>query len=176
MRNERRRRPRLEALEGLTLLSGIAATMHALESPPLNGTVHGTFFAHRSNPSSGTIYDLFASGKVGGVGPTLVVSGIQTEGFKAHGAGGGNLIFEAEAASGSLFLGLTEVSRPTATSPGPYVFHYTIKHGTDSFKGAHGSGTLTVTLKPVKDNIHGQPVSNPGFFGNSTLTFSPSQS
>src|SRR5690242_17548282 len=101
--DRRRRRPQLEALEGLTLLSPlavgtreasrgmVASGHHAKASRALEGTLHGTFFAHRGSPSSGTVYSLFASGKTGAIGPTLLVGGFQRSGFAAGGVGGGNL-------------------------------------------------------------------------------------
>jgi hypothetical protein len=137
----------------------------------LDGTLHGTFFAHTGNSKSGTIYNLFASGKVGTVGPTLLVGGFQRSGFTASGAGGGNLIFEPETHSGNLFLRLTELTGPSATSPGPYQFAYQITQGSGVNKTLGQSGTVEITLQPINTNLRGQPVSNPGFFGNSTLTF-----
>jgi hypothetical protein len=157
---DRQRHPQLEPLEPLTLLS-----------TPLSGTAHGTFFAHKSNPGSGTIDDVYASGKIAGVGPTLLVGGFQTAGFTARGTGGGNLIFGPLSRPGNLFLRLTETAAPTAATPGRYSFRYTIVHGSGAFDNAAGSGTLTVTLKPMNTDVHGQPTSHPGFFGNSTLTF-----
>src|SRR3954447_18968967 len=101
MRSDRRRcRPQLEGLERLTLLSPLAvgaremsrgmveSGRHAKKSRALEGTLHGTFFAHRGNPSSGTVYSLFASGKTGATGPTLLVGGFQRSGFGAGGVGG----------------------------------------------------------------------------------------
>src|SRR5690349_8451774 len=98
MRRDRRRcRPQLEGLGGLTLLSPLAMGVreasrgtvesgrHARTSRALEGTLHGTFFAHRGSPSSGTVYSLFASGKTGATGPTLLVGGFQRSGFAAGG-------------------------------------------------------------------------------------------
>ena len=98
MRDRWRRRPQLESLESMTLLSSATTIAHAaahwvvapMISPCaeasvsglalLNGTAHGTFFAHGPSPTSGTIYSLFASGKVAPVGSTLLVGGFQTRG------------------------------------------------------------------------------------------------
>jgi hypothetical protein len=52
-----------------------------------------------------------------------------------------------------------------------YLFSYQVAGGSGVVKAGGRSGTVEITLRPIKTNIHGQPVSNPGFFGNSTLTF-----
>src|SRR5258708_1736654 len=116
MRNRRRRSPRLEALESLTLMSSGSAPANGPHAAPrgvtpaivaeakvpnpgsrsLDGTLRGTFFAHRGSPGSGTIYSLFASGKIGPTGPTLLVGGFQRSGFTARGAGGGNVLLNSE--------------------------------------------------------------------------------
>jgi hypothetical protein len=181
MKRDRRVRPQVESLECVQPLSGVAAHVHHAVAPGalrleaatlLTGTAHGTFFAHTGSPSSGTIYSLFASGRIGGVGPTLLVGGFQSRGFSAGGAGGGNLIFGPESQPGNLFLRLTERAGPTPAAPGRYLFDYTINHGSGAFQDASGSGTLELDLVPINTNLQGQPVSNPGFFGNSTLMFS----
>jgi hypothetical protein len=101
----------------------------------------------------------------------LLLGGFQTAGFTANGAGGGNLIFATKTRPGNLFLRLTEQTGPAVESAGHYLFRYQIVNGTGASSGEHGSGTLAVTLKPINTNIQGKPVSNPGFFGNATLTF-----
>jgi hypothetical protein len=174
-RSRRRRLPRAEGLESLTLTSAVSPSAHGTRlhpagTTPLGGTANGTFFAHTGNPQSGTIYNLFASGKIAGVGPTLLVGGFQQKGFNAQGVGGGNLIFEPEADSGNVFLRLTERADQSDPAAGRYVFSTRINHGPRALQAA-GAGTLTLTLRPINTNIHGQPVSNPGFFGNATLTF-----
>jgi hypothetical protein len=177
---DRRQRPQVESLEGLTLLSGVAAHIPVVAHAPalrmaavtsLSGTAHGTFFAHTGSASSGTIYSLFASGRLGGVGPTLLVGGFQSRGFSTHGAGGGNLVIAAESQPGNLFLRLTELAGPTPATPGEYLFAYSINHGSGAFQDDSGSGTLALDLVPINTNLQAQPVSNPGFFGNSTLNF-----
>ncbi len=147
---------RMLSLPGLTLL---------------NGTAHGTFFAHGPSPASGVIYNLFASGKIEPVGHTLLFAGFQTRGFTASDHSVGTIIFEAP--QGNLFLRLTPASNPTAAAPAlsRYHFAYEITHGSGAFGNASGSGTVDITLQPINTNIHGKPVSNPRFFGNSTLTF-----
>ncbi len=154
----------LEPLEPLVLLSH-ASARHAEVAPAalLTGTADGTFFAEQGSPQSGTIYRLFASGKVEPGGRALLVGGVQSRGFTATGAGGGNLIVAFKSGPGNLDLRLTETAAP---SPGRFLFAYRATNGSQA-------GTLTVTLQPINTNIHGEPVSNPGFFGNSTLTFQP---
>jgi hypothetical protein len=165
MRDRRRRlQPQLEPLESLALLAAGPAA--------LAGTVHGTFFAHRSNAASGVVYNLFASGRVAPVGPTLVAGGFQTRGLGAGGAGGGNMVFAPLARPGNVFLRLTELSGPSATAPGPYEFAYEVTHGPRAATAARESGTLEVTLDPITTNLQGKPVANPRFFGDATLTFS----
>src|SRR5438045_1441334 len=96
---DRRRHPlQVEALEPLNLVSAVRPSIHgarlqSAEVTHLGGTARGTFFAHTGSPRSGTIYSLFASGKIAGVGPTLLVGGFEQAGFNARGAGGGNLVF-----------------------------------------------------------------------------------
>jgi hypothetical protein len=142
-------------------------------SRSLDGTLRGTFFAHRGSPGSGTIYSLFASGKIGPTGPTLLVGGFQRSGFTARGAGGGNVVLNSESQRGSLSLRLTELAGPTPSAPGHYLFSYQVAGGSGVVKAGGRSGTVEITLRPIKTNIHGQSFSNPGFFGNSTLTFQP---
>jgi hypothetical protein len=160
----RRLRPELELLEPLALLAAGPAA--------LAGTVHGTFFAHKSNAASGVVYNLFASGRVAPVGPTLVAGGFQTRGFSAGGAGGGNMVFAPLARPGNVFLRLTELSGPTAAAPGQYEFSYAVTRGPEAGMAARQSGTLEVTLEPITTNLQGKPVANPRFFGNATLSFS----
>ena len=189
MRDRWRRRPQLESLESMTLLSSATTIAHAaahrvvapmtspapkLPSPGLallNGTAHGTFFAHGPSPTSGTIYSLFASGKVAPVGSTLLVGGFQTRGVIASDRSSGTIVFEAP--RGNLFLRLFATPGPTASAPAASQYHFTyqVATGSGAFKNVSGSGTVEITLQPINRNIHGQPVSNPGFFGNSTLTF-----
>jgi hypothetical protein len=185
MRTTRRLRPRLEPLESLALLSGIAPAHHistpalVTEARPgasqlaiLSGTLHGTFFAHTGSPASGTVYSLFASGKIGPTGPTLLNGGFQQSGFTARGVGGGNLVLNSEANRGTLALRLSELSGPSAGSPGSYLFEYQVARGVGAATAGR-SGTVEITLRPIKKNLQGQPFSNPGFFGNSTFTFQP---
>jgi len=164
MRDRTRLRPQLEPLEPLMLLS----------SGPelLGGTAHGTFFAHVGSAKTGTVYSLFGSGKVAPVGGTFLVGGFQTSGFTAHGAGGGNLLFITKSRPGNLELRVTELSGTSVRSAGQFEFKYQIIHGSGASRGAVGSGTLEVTLQPINTSIQGKPVSNPGFFGNATFTFS----
>ena len=191
MRDRWRRRPQLESLESMTLLSSAAAMAHAaahrvvapMTSPApklpssglalLNGTAHGTFFAHGPSPTSGTIYSLFASGKVAPVGSTLLVGGFQTRGVIASDGSSGTIVFEAP--QGNLSLRLFATPGPTASTPAASQYHFTyqVATGSGAYKNVSDSGTVDVTLQPINTNIHGQPVSNPGFFGNSTLTFHP---
>jgi hypothetical protein len=156
------------------LLSTVSARAHHAPKPgaaaevaptaTLSGTADGTFFAHKGSPESGTLYNVFASGKVAPGGPGLLVGGVQTRGFTATGAGGGNLVIAFKTGPGNLFLHLTETASP---APGRFQFRYKATNGSQS-------GMLTLTLQPINTNIHGQPVSNPGFFGNAMLTFQPS--
>jgi hypothetical protein len=142
----------------------------------LVGTAHGSFFAHEGSATSGTIYNVYASGNIPPVGPTLLVGGFQTSGFTRTGKAGGNIILGFESLRGDLDLRLTAMASPSAQAAGQYEFVYVITQGSGAFANARGSGTLTITLDPINTNIHGEPVSNPGFFGNSTLSFSPAAS
>jgi hypothetical protein len=173
MRDRRRRAPQLESLEPLVLLSHASArpepltsrAPHAEVAPSalLTGTADGTFFAQLGSPQSGTIHRLFASGRFVPGGRALLVGGVQSRGFTASGAGGGNLVVAFKSGPGSLDLHLTETA---ALSPNQFLFTYRATNGSQT-------GTITLTLQPINTNIHGEPVSNPGFFGNATLTFQP---
>jgi hypothetical protein len=164
--SDRRRRlqPQFECFEPRALLSGGPAVV--------TGTAHGTYFAHVSNARAGIVYNLFASGRVGPVGPAIIQGGFQTSGFTARGAGGGNMVFEPFARSSPVFLSLTELSGPTPGAPPQYEFAYEVTRGPGGGAIARASGTLEVTLHPITTNLQGKPVSNPRFFGNATLTFS----
>jgi hypothetical protein len=167
MSQQRRRlQPQLEPVEPRTFLSVVAG------AAVVTGTAHGTYFAHRSNERAGVVYNLFASGRLGPVGPTLVAGGFQTDGFTAAGAGGGNMVFAPFVRSGNVFLRLTEQSGPTAAAPERYQFAYAIIPRPGATASARESGILEVTLQPITTNLQGKPVSNPRFFGNATLTFS----
>ena len=93
-------------------------------------------------------------------------------GSPRHGAGGGTSCFITKSRPGNLALRVTELSGTAVRSAGQYEFKYQIIHGSGASSGATGSGTLVVTLQPINTNIQGKPVSNPGFFGNATFTFS----
>jgi hypothetical protein len=141
-------------------------------SPVLAGTLRGTFFAHKGNPATGVVYSLFSSGKVESLGPTLQVGGFETSGFSPTGEGGGNLILSSESSHrGVLYIRLVEVSGPVALNANSYIFSYAIIQGSGATRVDRGTGTVAITLQPAKTNIRGEPLSNPGFFGNSTLTF-----
>jgi hypothetical protein len=163
MKNRQGLRPQLELLEPLMLLSSGPGL--------LGGTGDGTFFAHVGSAKSGTVYSLFGSGKIAPVGSTLIFGGFQTSGFTAHGAGGGNLLFNTRSRPGNVELRLTELSGTAVRSAGQFEFRYRIVLGAGASSGAPGSGTLVVTLQPINTNIQGKPVSNPGFFGNAKFTF-----
>jgi hypothetical protein len=162
MRRHLRWRPQVETLEAISLLSTGAAS--------LAGTARGTFFAHRGNPQTGTVYNLFASGKIAPVGRTLVLGGFQTVGFTARGAGGGNFVFSIDSPGGVLGLRVNETAGPAALGPDQYQFRYQVVQGATSARGR--TGTLDLTLAPARFNVQGKPVTNPGFFGNATLSFS----
>jgi hypothetical protein len=189
MSRRRLHRPQLEALEAMTLLSAAGARVQAHDavhhrlnpvvspstvvpssgSGELSGTLNGTFFRQQGNGGTGAIYRLFASGKVGAPGRTLQVGGFQASGFTADGAGGGNLILSAGSRPGSLSLRLTEIAGPSASAPDDYLFAYAVA----GFPDGRGTGTVAITLRPIKSVIPGRPLSNPGFFGNASLTFRP---
>jgi hypothetical protein len=138
---------------------------------PLTGTLHGTFFAHAGSPRTGPLYSVFASGGIAPVGGSLLVGGFESAGFTASGAGGGNITLATKTRPGNIFVRLSAPTGPAEQTADEYTFAYVVNHGTGSNRGVHGSGTLEVSLEPVSTSIHGQPVSNPRFFGNATLSF-----
>ena len=133
--------------------------------------MHGTFFAHGPSPTSGTIYSLLASGKVSPVGSTLLVGGFQMRGVIASDRSSGTIVFEGP--PGQPLPPPVRDAGPDRLVPtaSQYHFTYQVATGSGAYKNVSGSGTVKITLQPINRNIHGQPVSNPGFFGNSTLTF-----
>jgi hypothetical protein len=147
--------PQVEGLESMTLLSGLATTVHAAASAmvstpvqtiSLTGTANGNYISRQSNPDVGTSYNFTARGRIAPLGQTFDVGSFRTPGFIQNGQTQGRLTLIGP--RGTVRLSITEVT-PTGT-PTANVFHftYTITGGTGRFRHAQGTGNLDVTLTP----------------------------
>ena len=128
MRKTIRRRPEVETLESMTLLSGVAAAAHpvaALTSVELSGTVKGT---------------LSASGKVKGSGSLSPVGKITFSGHQTIGVVQGSETLSSKHGKISLTTDLRSIGG------GSYTGEYTITGGTKSYAGASGEGSLESTF------------------------------
>jgi hypothetical protein len=147
MRKVLRRRPEVEPLESLALLSGgMSAAPAALEALVakskivvpnplhLSGTVHGTF---RQAGQSGTS-TFSGSGSLSPLGKVTV---------------SGSLNINTVAQGGQLTLSATQGKLKinfNAPNPGQtFSGSYTISGGTKALAGETGSGTITVTLSTI---------------------------
>ena len=162
-------RPRVESLESLTLLSGLAASMHAvaaLATAPnpttprdlaLNGTVHGTYTSH-SLPDVGTTYDLTGHGHVSHLGRTSLTGNLHSVGFivmlpvsattpDAHATG---QVFLSDS-RGTVTLTLTGPPQEAFANL-PDRFTYKVTNGSGAFRNVSDTGTIVL----VRDPSHGK--------------------
>ncbi len=152
-RRSRRDQPlQVESLEGLTLLSGLAAslaptaaeiTAAAARTVSLRAHAKGTFTTSHSLPDTGTTYNIVAKGATVGGARLSVKGDLQTPGFIAQGRTTGTLTVST--ARGSLTLLVTGPLQP-GFSPLPSKLGFTITGGTGIFAHNHsGSGTILLT-------------------------------
>jgi hypothetical protein len=126
MRKNMGRRPEVETLETMVLLSGGAAIPNPLH---LTGTDHGTYKVTAAGPTSKGSGSLSPIGKV-------------TASSTEAASGGDNKSVTLTARQGKLFL--TENFHSTGL--GLYAGTYTITGGTKSFAHETGSGSVQATL------------------------------
>jgi hypothetical protein len=142
MRKVFHRRPEVEPLESLALLSTLTVAAHtppeamvakvALPNPlPLSGSLHGTF---RMN-GAGTSSTYSGSGSLSSIGKVTASGGANINGSN----GSGNLSLSAKQGKLNLSLNFQMAGQGVSGT-------YTIINGTKGLAGEKGSGTITITL------------------------------
>jgi hypothetical protein len=164
MRNRRHIALRVEFLEGMTLLSGSAATVTAIAVPiiskepliPLkpqppamatfHGKVQGTYVSTDRIPDVGRSWTVSAKGKLSGLGETTVAGTLHSTGFILQGHAGGTLTLKD--ARGSMTLTLT--GPPQSGFSGlPAKFSFVVTKATGHDRGQlNHTGTVAVSLIP----------------------------
>lgn len=180
MRARTRARPQLEALESMTLLSGVAAAavhrphaeVAAVNNGPttpgttitLSGTERGLYFARQQNPDTGKQYSFTAVGRVSPLGLTFSTGSFHTPGFILNGMVDGSLTLRAPRGLVNVML-----SGPAqGPSAGVFDLTYTITGGTRNFANDKGTGPVEVTVRPFGS---GSVSSRRGEVGRITLNF-----
>jgi hypothetical protein len=162
MRKACHRRPRLESLESISLLSGLAPELHAAAQVvridtgsntgetsvfvSLNGTLTGTYTKHEINPDVGANYTFFGHGTVSQVGKADVTGSAQQLGFVATGRAEGLLVISTP--QGSLTLKL-EGPRQKGFAPLPDRFSFEITNASGNDLHDRGHGKVVVVLDPA---------------------------
>lgn len=171
----RKLRPVVEPIESRALLSaglagatvGRALVSHSPSvSLHLHGTLRGQFQTNVLIPDAGTTYVIEGAGHVGGFGHASVSGEMHSLGFVIHGHAQGDITLKR--AGGTITLHLTSLVQQAGFQPLPGVFSFGITGGTGKYKGAHGTGsaTLTLTAGPISLN----PPTEQGHF---TLVLTP---
>lgn len=160
MRRGRKARPRLEPLESMCLLSGVAAAVHHSHHPAvavsavsprstltLSGSESGVFVMQRS--SSGRTYDITATGRLTPLGLTAAAGNLHVLSGISSGPPNGTL--HLAASRGTLTLQIPRsvmipAGLPTPTSSNEIVDTYAITRGTGSYAGDTGSGVVEFTF------------------------------
>jgi hypothetical protein len=169
------RRPGVEPLEGLTLLSPIApgpprppsassvvaATARPSSQVALNLKFRGVYQVILENPDVGKDY-VFQAGRVGstrGLGTIGVAGTIHTPGLVVQGHASGQLV--AHTLRGDINL---QLIGPTTSgfSSLPARLSFRITGGTGKFANASGSGIVDVTLRPARIPSTAPPVVETG--------------
>lgn len=181
MRPSLRRRPQLEALEAMTMLSAAAAVAPvpvAAESMPpashhiqLSGGIQGTYVVRMVNPDVGkTYYFSGTPGQLSPLGRSKLIGGIQAPGFIANGHSRGALLITNS--QGSLTLGVIGPAHPGGP-PFPNVFNYTIIRGTGLYQGDTGTGYIALGLTPSPSASAKPTTVQTGHFSMTFLTIPP---
>jgi hypothetical protein len=136
-----RRRPEVEALESMTLLSGMAGAVHEAATAvpnPLNltGSVHGFVTAKSPSAPTGTVN---ASGTVSPVGKVSIAGKVALASVS-----GTPQALALTTPKGKLILSASLTGSAATGFSGTY----TIVGGTKSLAGETGHGALTVILTP----------------------------
>lgn len=178
-RNRRTWHPEVEALESMTLLSGLAISSPvvaaAVVTPPgapipiivaLNGTTRGVYHTERKAPDTGTSYLVNTVGRFDDYGPAYVYGELHSLGNVKSGDATGTL--HVILPGGTLTLRLTGPEQK-GLSKLPGEFTFVITEGTGKFHNKVGDpvgkGVVDVDLKP--DSKSKGPIQ----FGQVTLTF-----
>jgi hypothetical protein len=177
MRNGLCRRPQVESLESIPLLSGastalqgaaaIVATVIPGHETDLNGTARGTYHVHIANPDTGKIYKFSGSGNITPLGHVGLTGNVQTLGFIAQGNASGQLFLSNS--RGTLTLTLTGPVQ-NGLAPIPDHFAYSITNASGRFLGATGSGVVALGLHPGKTSPTAEP-DLPTEHGHFTMIF-----
>jgi len=140
MKKAMKRRPEVEGLETMTLLSGVAGTVHEAVKIPnpvhLVGTIKGSFTA--TSATTGAIKNLS-----GTLRPFGHISGRKTIPISLAN-GSQNLTLTSPA--GNLTFSINLQGTPQTGFLGTY----TVVSGTKALRGESGSGNLAVGLTPTK--------------------------
>jgi hypothetical protein len=160
MREHLRRRPRVESLESMTLLSGVSAAARgaiaALLGPVAptsghkiepTGSVKGTYHVHITNPDIGKEFIFFGSGQVAPLKHVKLTGHITSPGFIYHGHSTGLLVLSDP--NGSVTLAVTGPPQNGFT-PIPDVFNFKITSASGKFKGDTGTGFMVLELDPAQ--------------------------
>jgi hypothetical protein len=180
MKPSRRKRPQLEALEAMTLLSAampqttalVAASSHKLHLA-LSGSIGGPSSSAVTNPDVGASFSLDGSGRVAPLGQVSSTGSLHLTGFIATGHATGTLTLRN--AKGTVTLALTGPSQPGFSGP-PSSLSYTVTGGTGLYAKATGRGTATLAVTPEQRAPQGPPgTATPMFIRASefTLTLRP---
>jgi hypothetical protein len=147
-------RPRLETLESVTLLSGLAAPpaiVSALAAASttrelaLHGQFKGVYGANARIPDAGTSYALSGSGKAGRLGHMAIHVDLQSTGFIARGNSTGTLTLSGP--KGTLKLQLVGPTQ-SGFARLPATYSYSVSGGTGRFAHVKDQGTITLSLVP----------------------------
>jgi hypothetical protein len=170
--------PRVESLESVTLLSGLAAPA-ALRAAPtaiaaaqaavtLSMATSGYYATVQQNPDTGTTTYFLTFGTLPGIGVAAVAGAINTPGFIGSGQATGTLTVYTYQGTLSLFV-------TSALVPGfstlPSQLNWIITQATGRFQAMAGGvkGSISVALHP---NPGGSPALGAPVFGTAGLAFS----
>jgi hypothetical protein len=170
MRQRRSASPRLETLEPLTLLSGVAALATAsptdAEIAPtttsLGGTTRGVFQEHQEGDLVILDWDIKAAGKLTPIGGATITGFLQE--YPGTGDDDPEGSLHLITSKGTLTIdmsdsfGSPDESLPLATSPREIAVTYDISGGTGAYQDVTGTGVVDFdfsTMRLVKGILNG---------------------
>ncbi len=151
-RSGRSLRPVVENVEPRALLSGIiggpmaATSSGGSQSLQLAGTVHGHYHAVGVPSYAGATFAATGTGKVSGIGRTTAKGDLYGSASLSQLTTEGDVTLKGS--KGKVTIHLTGVPDPGGSQALPSVFSFAITSATGKYRGAHESGTATVTLEP----------------------------
>jgi hypothetical protein len=164
MRQRKSASPRLETLEPLTLLSGVAAmapasTTQAEVAPTtttLGGTARGVFHEHQEGDLLIYDYDIKAAGKLTPIGAATITVALQE--FPGAGDDGPEGSLDLITSKGTLTLDMSNSfaspyesgSLPFPTSPRETAVTYKISGGTGAYQDDTGTGVVDFYFSRVR--------------------------